>query len=168
MRTPLTLLAAVALAGSALAIAPGAARGQLVVGVHAVEASKTLGGATGAGLRAGLDLPLLPFDLLASGEYFFPDCPDERDGCSFWGATLDANVGMILPIVTPYVSGGLAYRSLKRFEEDDAETATGASVGAGVTVSLGGLRGFAEVRYELVEIPDEQTLIRVGLLLGVP
>ena len=41
---------------------------------------------------------------------------------------------------------------------------SGASVGAGVIRSA----GFAEVRYELVHIPDRQTLICAGLLIRVP
>ena len=78
-----------------MAVTPAWARGQVVLGVHAVETSSTLGGSTGAGLRAGLDLPLLPFDVLASAEYFFPSCTDEQEGYAFWGAALDANVEMM-------------------------------------------------------------------------
>lgn len=160
LRAPVLALAAASLG----TMAASGAEAQLVFGGHVVSAADAFGGTYGAGLRAGLDLPALPFDLMASGEYFFPDCPPALDDCGLRGVTLDANFRMVFPLVRPYLTGGLARR---RTVEDDAEDAsTGIALGAGVDVALGGVRAFGEARYEFVDAPEKQVVWRLGLLFG--
>ncbi len=100
---------------------------------------------------------------MASGEYFFPDCPAEDTNCGLYGLTLDANFRLPFPLVRPYITGGLAYRNISSVSSSD-ETVAGLALGAGLDVALGGIRAFGETRYEFVDAPEKQFLWRIGLL----
>jgi hypothetical protein len=150
-------IVAILFAGT-LASTPAGAQAQVVTGVHAVQATETLGGSIGLGVRAGINPPVFPVDIIASGEYLFPDCGD--DECSLWGGSIDANFALPFPILTPYVSGGMAYRSFQLSGADPEDSAIGPTVGVGVRFSM----AFGEVRYEFADAPEQQVILRVGLL----
>ncbi len=149
-----------------LIAAPSDADAQFRGGGHAIHAGQLFGGSGGVGLRGGIQLPLIPIDLMAAGEYFFPDC-GELAGCGLQGVTLDANFRMIFPVVRPYISGGLAHRRYSPGGDALTINSSGLSVGAGIDVRLGGLGGFAEARYEFTEAPRSQSVVRIGILLGL-
>jgi hypothetical protein len=151
-------------AGILLALpTPGDA--QFLVGAHAAHAGKSFGGTVGTGIRAGVDLPVLPFAVYGGWERYFPDCGAGIEGCKLEGFTLDVNFSMFLPLLRPYLSGGLAYRTFRLSDQLPEEDTSGASVGAGFDLTLGSLRGFAEARYELVKVPGRQRVVRLGLML---
>jgi hypothetical protein len=159
MVTSAVLSAALLLAGS---VTP--AHAQLHWGPHVVHASKSFDGATGVGLRAGIGSAMVPVGLTASGEYFFPDCP-QGNGCGLRGLTVDGTYRPFpSPMVRPYVTGGLAYRHFDPGTGAGSEDVSGLAVGAGIDASLGGLRAFREVRYEFVDAPSSQAVWRLGVL----
>ena len=160
-------LRAAALGALAVALLPVAATAQVFWGAHAVHAADAFGGATGAGVRAGVDLPVLPFDLVGSAEYFFPDCPNDRSDCGLHGLTLDANLRMVIPLVRPYAVAGLAHRRISPGGDLPDEESTGLALGAGVDVALGGVRIFGEGRYEFLNAPEKQFFYRLGVLFGL-
>jgi len=149
------------------AVLPVAATAQVSWGAHAVRAADAFGGATGAGVRAGVTLPVLPFDLIGSAEYFFPDCGNDQSDCGLHGLTLDANVRMVLPVLRPYGLAGLAYRKVSPGGDAPDEESTGLALGAGVDLALGGLRLFGEGRYEFLDAPEKQFLLRLGIMFGL-
>ena len=150
-----------------LILSPSAADAQLRVGGHLVKAADTFDGSYGLGLRAGIDFPLLPFDLMASGEYFFPNCPPEDSDCGLYELTLDANFRLLFPLVRPYISAGLAYRNISPMQIGADETVAGLGLGLGVDVELAGVRLFGESRYEFLNAPEKQFLWRLGALFEV-
>ncbi len=161
----LAVSATIALGWVFLATAPVDA--QIRVGGHVVGAQDAFDGTIGLGVRAGIETPILPFDVLASGEYFFADCPPGISGCGLYGVTLDANFRMVFPVVRPYISGGLAFRNIDPADNGSDESVTGLSVGGGVDASLGNMGVFGEVRYEFVDAPEKQFIWRVGVLFDV-
>jgi hypothetical protein len=157
------------LVGAALLIAaaPGKATAQVNWGGHVAHAADAFGGTYGVGLRLGIDLPALPFDLVATGEHFFPDCPAGHGGCSFNGFTLDGNFRIAFPVIRPYITAGLAYRSYSPGGDGPDDSATGPAVGLGADLSLGGIRVFGETRYEFVDAPENEFVWRLGLLFAL-
>ncbi len=152
---------------TSLAFNPSSLEAQLRLGSHVVRATEAFGGAYGVGLRAGIDVPVLPFDLMASGEYFFPDCPPEESDCGLHGATVDANFRLVFPIVRPYISAGLAYRNLSPPALGVDESVAGLTVGLGLDVAIAGVRAFGESRYEFVDAPEKQFIWRLGVLFQI-
>lgn len=148
----------------AAAVAPGTASAQINWGAHVAHAADVFGGTYGVGLRLGIDLPALPFDLLGSGEFYFPDCPSGQGGCGFKGLALDANFRMVFPVIRPYVAAGLAYRSYSPGGDGADDNGTGPALGVGADVSLAGVRVFGETRYEFVGAPENEFVWRLGLL----
>jgi hypothetical protein len=140
---------------------------QFIWGVHVPYAVDTFDGTAGIGGRVGWDLPVLPIDIVGVGEYFFPDCGAED--CSFWGGSVEANVRLPIPIVRPYVLGGLAYRKISGLETStdtvDSFDGTGVSAGIGLDFDLLAVRAFLDGRYEwLGEDQLEQFVVRVGVV----
>jgi hypothetical protein len=144
-----------------LAVAPGRSDAQLIAGVHLAQANDAFAGSFGLGARAGVDVPILPVQVVGVGEYFFPDCG--AGDCGLKGASLEANVALPLPILAPYVSLGWAWRELDPVTEDPSVNDSGPTVGLGTRLGLGSLAPFFEARYEFVEAPEEQFLLRFGL-----
>lgn len=159
-----TLTAAVAVL--CLTLLPSPTSAQLRIGVHAAQAMDVLDGALGGGARLGIEVPVLPFDLFATAEYFRPDCLEGFDGCGFRGGSIEANFRMVVPLVRPYLTGGIAYREFNPGGNADSVTDTGITVGAGVDIGLGRARLFGEGRYEFLKAPERQVVVRIGLLLG--
>lgn len=127
-----------------------------------------LNGKLGAGARLMLDPPLFPLALVGGFVYYKPDCAD----CKYWTASLAAQLRIPLPLVAPYVIGGLQTRRTTAGPESDAET--GIMLGAGVQVNLG-LSLFLEGTLELSKddvavagIPDLDSpiVIKGGILIG--
>lgn len=147
-------------------IAPVALSAQVNWGAHVAHADDVFDGTYGVGVRGGIDLPALPFDLMGSAEYFFPDCPSGQSGCGFWGASLDANFRMVFPVVRPYISTGLVYRNFSPGGNGPDDTGTGIALGLGADVSLAGVRIFGETRYEFVTAPEREFVWRIGMLFG--
>jgi hypothetical protein len=153
--------ACTALALAAFCLGASEARAQLNPGIHVARATDAFGGTNGIGGSVELSFPVFPIDLFVAGEYFFPDC-GTVDDCSFMGGSADLHLGLPLPVLTPYATGGLVYR------RTDAGGGTGAVAqtgwGAGVGVNLGALvlGAYAEARYEVVD-PDNQIVFRLGL-----
>jgi len=170
MRTPVVALA---LGLATLLLPPSPARAQFSYGGHLVEARDAFGGARGLGARAGVSVPLLPVRAYGSAEYFRPDCgPLER--CGFSGVSLDLNYAILpLPLVSPYLTGGLVMRRVDPAPADasgeggeGAFTDRGMHLGVGMTAGVSGFRLFGEARYEFVQAPERQFVVRIGLLLG--
>ena len=150
-----------------LVLGPGSGAAQLRLGGHLVTAHDAFDGTLGIGVRAGLDPPVLPFELMASGEYFFPDCPPGVTGCGLYGLTVDANFRIVFPLVRPYLQAGLAYRNVDPAAPNEDESVIGPALGAGVDVGLSGIRIFGEGRYEFVDAPEKQFVWRLGALFEV-
>ena len=146
---------------------PAGISAQLRVGGHFVHAAESFGGASGVGLRAGVAIPLLPLDVMASWARFSPECPPGEPDCGLTGLTLDANFRIPVPLVRPYLSGGIAYRSLDPVDPGDDGGVLGPGLGAGAEVALARLRLFGEARYEWVDAPEDQLLWRLGVLFDL-
>ena len=133
---------------------------QIVGGVFGAYAQDAHDGTAGVGAQLGLDIPILPVDVYGSGTWFFPGC----DGCDLRGWSVGVTLRPFpFPLARPYVVGGLTSRDL----EDTAGgvvNSSGAFAGVGLDVALVGFRLFAEGRYEFLDGPLEQAVVRAGLL----
>ncbi|GMV05140.1 MAG: hypothetical protein AMXMBFR53_14190 [Gemmatimonadota bacterium] len=145
----------------AVGVSAPAAHAQLNPGIHVARAGDAFGGANGIGGSLELNFPLFPLDLFVAGEYFFPDC-GSVDDCGYLGGSADLHLGLPIPVLTPYATGGLVYR---RYEAGGGVAAledTGFGAGVGVNLGTLVLGAYAEVRYEFVD-PDDQLVFRLGL-----
>lgn len=128
----------------------------------------TLDGTAGLGARVMLDPPLFPLALVGSGVYYFPDCG--ATDCSYWTASLAAQLRLPLPTVSPYVLGGWQIRRAEASGVSNNES--GPVVGIGVQVNFGlslFLEGTIEFNEEIVGFPDVDTnpiVIKGGFLFG--
>ena len=156
------------LAAGLLVAAPAdEVQGQVIWGAHVPYAVDAFDGAFGIGGRVGYDLPVLPIDIVGVGEMFFPDCG--ADDCGLWGVSAEGNVRLPIPIVRPYITGGIGYRSLSRPDSNSGGTedvsATGVSLGLGVDFNLAAVRLFVDGRYEWYdEDVVSQPIFRAGIL----
>ena len=153
-------LAFLVLATVALGVHAPEASAQLNPGIHVARAADVFGGANGVGGSVELGFPLFPIDVFVAGEYFFPDC-GTVDGCSFAGGSVDLHLGLPIPVLTPYATGGLVYR---RIDVDGTGATAETGFGGGVGVHLGALviGAYAEARYEVLD-PDDQFVFRLGI-----
>ena len=108
-----------------LALEGGAELGREIVGTEDLALSGTFG----LGGRLVVSPPVFPISLVGSGDYYFTDCPAGAD-CSLWTAQGHVTLGLPLPVVRPYVLGGVQYR------KDEADSTTGAVIGAGVQLNF--------------------------------
>lgn len=156
-RVTLGMLAAILLA------LPAPAAAQIGLGAHYARLADAFGGTTGAGVRVTAGVPLFPISAAINGEYFFPGCPD-RD-CVLRGATADLNLSLPFPGVEPWVGVGWSVRQIDLDNGDGSRTERGLNFGAGAHAQLLPLRPYLELRYEMTDAPEEQLLLRVGLML---
>jgi hypothetical protein len=147
-----------------LLIGAAPAEAQLRIGGHFVNAQDAFDGTYGIGVRLGLDPPVLPLELIGSGEYFFADCPAGQSGCGLYGLTVDANFRIVFPVVRPYVSAGLAYRNIDLADPTEDDSVVGPTLGVGLDVGLSGFSIFGESRYEFVDAPEKQFVWRLGAM----
>lgn len=157
-------------AALALVLAPSSAEAQLKFGAHVARAQdlpagEVVGGKDGSfglGARAGIAPPTIPFSFYGTVDYFFPDCGDFD--CGYQNFAVDANFSPLpFPAVDVYATGGLLVR--RTSVEDESNTATGFSLGAGVAFNFVA-SAYLEVRNEFFseEDGDNQILIRLGIL----
>lgn len=151
----------VALILAALGLGAAEVQAQLNPGIHVARATDSFGGANGVGASVELSFPVFPIDIFVAGEYFFPDCGTVGD-CSFMGGSADLHVGLPIPVLTPYATGGLVYRRTDVGGGVGAVAETGYGGGVGVNLGALVLGAYAEVRYEVVD-PDDQMVIRLGI-----
>lgn len=133
-------------------------QGQASFGAHIANANDAFGGSMGVGLRGQAGLPLFPLSLAINGEYFFTDCAN--DDCGLYGATIDVNYSLAIPVLQPYVGIGWSIRKLEN--EGRESTERGLNVGAGVQLQFRRLRPFVDIRYEFADAPEKQYIVRVG------
>jgi len=157
-------LIAALLAVSVLAWAPPA-EAQVRYGGHFARAQDAFGGTGGIGARVGLGLPLLPVEVFASGEYFFPACA-AVGGCGLAGVSLDANLRLPMVFLSPYATGGWVLRRLDPGGGGETVTESGLHLGIGAGAGVPGARVFGEARYEFIKVPSRQLVLRLGILVG--
>lgn len=134
-------------------------------GVHAVRASDVFDGVTGIGGQLAINVPGLPLTIRGAVDRFFPDCPEGvDDDCGAWGYTLDGNLALPLPVLSPYGSAGWVRRSVDPGDPLGETSDTGLALGAGLKLGLLGLNVFAEGRREIMDDLEDQWMFRVGLL----
>lgn len=150
-----------ALALVVLCAAAPEAHAQLNPGIHVAHATDAFGGSNGVGGSVELSFPVFPIDIFVAGEYFFPDC-GAVDDCAFMGGSADLHLGLPIPVLTPYATGGLVYRRTDVGGSAAAVAKTGFGAGVGVHLGAVVLGAYAEVRYEMVD-PDDQLVFRLGL-----
>ncbi len=138
---------------TAFAVTSNAAEAQLSVGVHgaaitsideitAGTGTRDLANTFGVGGRVLLSPPLLPIALVVSAEKYFPDCTT----CSLWTAEVGVNLGLPLPVVRPYIHGGVQRRT------DEDGSSNGFVAGLGVQLNLV-VSFFVEGLVEFVDLP---------------
>jgi hypothetical protein len=147
-------------AAAMFSFAPGA-QAQAKLGAHGAWAADAFGGSWGAGASLRFGTPVLPLAVFLAGEYFFPDC-GTADGCGYMGGSADAHVNLPLPLLSPYLTGGVVYRRMEAGDGADAVANTGWGLGAGVDLGALALGAYAEARYEFVD-PDDQVVVRLGI-----
>ena len=142
-------------------------QGALITSVEAATALDT-DGTSGLGARLMLDPPLFPLALVGSGVYYFPDCG--AIDCSFWTASIAAQLRLPTPVVSPYIMGGW---QIRRAEEDGASTETsGPLAGIGVQLNFAlslFIEATMEFNDEITAMPDLDTdpiVIKGGILIG--
>jgi len=140
---------------------PHEGRAQIVGGVFGAYAQDVFDGTPGVGAQLGLDVPILPIDIYGSGTWFRPGC----DGCKMKGWSVGVTLRPFpFPVARPYVVGGLTSRDLEDPMAGSDIDASGAFAGGGLDLALVGFRFFAEARYEFLDGPLEQAVLRAGLL----
>ncbi|HZD06191.1 MAG TPA: hypothetical protein VE173_14870 [Longimicrobiales bacterium] len=139
-------------------------------GIHMVRATDIFDGATGVGGQIAVNLPALPVTFRGAVDRFFPDCPEGSSGeatdCGAWGFTVDANLALPMPILHPYLSGGLVRRSVDLGDPlaEIDEVRTGVALGGGLELDVLGVGAFGEARYELRNGPDDEFVFRLGVV----
>lgn len=159
-------IAAVPVFGFMILVTPGSASAQASFGAYGVRVAETIGGevaAQGIGVRAGISFPLLPLKAYAAAERIFPDCPD--GGCSAWAAEAGLTLNVLpFPVVNPYLTAGVVRRRYDSGIGGQGTAVEGISAGIGVSAGLPGISFFLEGRYEFMEDPYDQFLIRFGVM----
>ena len=168
-RTLLTL--AVALLCASLAQPASAqfkfgVQGASITSVDAA-ANVDLGGTFGLGGRVMLDPPLFPLALVGGAVYYFPDCTGD---CSFWTASLVANLRLPTPIVSPYLLGGWQTRrtEVNNVSNNESGPVLGVGVQFNFMLSLF-LEATMEFHDDIAAQPDFDTdpiVIKGGVLIG--
>ena len=104
-----------------------------------------------------------PFGAFVSVTYFNPDC----DNCSYWTGSAFAKLGIPLPIVSPYVLGGIQRRAAEAGGISAAEN--GFFAGLGVSLSSLFIEGTMEFNEDDPSVPDfdnDPIVVKAGVLIG--
>jgi hypothetical protein len=155
-------MALAVVAGIGLAL-PARAAAQVGLGAHYAYLADAFGGTQGAGARVTIGLPPLPVSAAVNGEYFFPPC-GERD-CTLRGLTADLNFSLPFPGLRTWVGVGWSVRQVELDGFGSSRTERGLNIGAGAEMRAVPLRPYLDVRYELADAPEDQLLLRLGLML---
>jgi hypothetical protein len=107
-------------------------------------------GDVGVHVNAGLGFApaALPFGVRLEG--MWQRIPEGDDHQDFLGGTLNAEVGLPLAIIRPYVIGGfgvIRHEEYHGTHTHGAHTDYGFNVGVGTRIGLGGLNTYVEARY---------------------
>jgi hypothetical protein len=155
-------------------IGPPSAHGQLLGGVFGARAPESFGGTNGFGAEAGVSLPMVPVDVLASGTLFRPSCT----GCDLKGWSLGVRFRVLtLPVLAPFVTAGRSWRDLEDPSNALVLDDDGLFAGVGLEISFPGVAMFAEGRYDflsenlLLAEDLRQWVLRAGLIVrwgGLP
>lgn len=131
----------------------------------------------GFGPRLIADLGPLDFGfrLMGTFDYFFPDAqtferagvPVMAEDVDYWEANFNVAYGLGIPIITPYIGGGLNIAHTKVEGSPDGtldvdETETGINVLAGVEIGLLGVKPFLEGRKSFGG--GDQWMVTLGLM----
>jgi hypothetical protein len=174
----LLLTAAVALACATVAqpvyaqlsFGPQAA---IMTGLEEVQGGGDLNGTFGLGGRVVLSppIPVLSVGIVGQGVYYFPDSG------SMQTFGIGGKVGLGLPLVSPYVIGGLRW-ARSGPDGGDSTTESGGTIGAGVELNLPAapfgifLEGTMEFNDELTGFPGAEDIdvnplvIQAGVMFG--
>jgi hypothetical protein len=166
MMTLRNRIATVLVLGLLTVLTTGHASAQGTFGAYGVRVSESVNGnsaAEGIGLRAGLSLPLFPIKAYAAAERIFPDCT--QGGCSVWAGEVGLTVDIFpAPFVSPYLTGGVVRRRFDSGDQGAVTTEEGISAGVGVSAGLPGISFFLEGRYEFMDDPYDQFVLRLGVM----
>lgn len=152
----------------ALAVMANPADAQIKLGAHVAMISgisdvQELDGILGFGARAGIQAPALPIGVFASATYFNPDCDD----CGYWTGSLFGKLGLPLPIVSPYLLGGVQRRATSAGDLSAADN--GIFVGLGVQLQKLFIEGAMEFNEDDPSVPDfdnDPIVFKAGILIG--
>ena len=157
-------IAAVILSGALVFLASDKAAAQASFGAYGVRVSESVNGATaaeGIGVRAAVSFPVFPLEAYAVAEKVFLDCP--TSGCSLWALEAGLNLSLLtVPTVKPYLTAGVVRRHYE--VTSDGTSLEGISFGAGASAGLPGIRFFLEGRYEFMDDPYDQFVLRLGVM----
>ena len=155
-------------------LGPAPIDGQLVGGPFAARAQESFGGTNGFGVEAGVGLPMLPLEVLASGTLFTPSCA----GCDLKGWSLGARFRVLtLPVLRPFVTAGRTWRDLEDPNNALVLEDDGLFAGVGLEIGFPGVGMFIEGRYDFLSeelsVAEDlrQWVLRGGLILrwgGLP
>lgn len=165
-----TVFAFVALANPVDAQFKIGAHGAVMTGLDAVTfngTSTTIDRADatyGVGARLMFDPPLVPFAVVGSGTYYLTD---DTEG-SYYTGTVAGQLRLPLPVIKPYVTGGLQLR-----KAEGADSQTGIMAGIGVQLDFM-LSLFLEGTFEFndsvtlsgTELDTNPLVIKGGILFG--
>ncbi|HEX7091047.1 MAG TPA: hypothetical protein VF192_12975 [Longimicrobiales bacterium] len=162
-RTGKSMTMALAVVAGVWLALPAPATAQVGLGAHYARLADAFGGTQGAGARVTIGLPLFPVSAAINGEYVFPRCGD-RD-CTLRGVTADLNFSLPFPGLRTWVGVGWSVRQIDLDDIGRSRTERGVNLGAGAELGAAPLRPYLDVRYELADAPEEQLLLRLGLML---
>lgn len=131
--------------------------------ISGLEEASSLQGELGFGARAGVEAPTAPIGAYVSATYFMPDC----DECSYWTGSLFGKVGLPLPIVAPYLQGGIQRRASAVGDLEAAES--GFFIGLGVGFGSLFLEGSMEFNEDDPAVPDfdnDPIVFKGGFVIG--
>ncbi len=131
--------------------------------ISGLEEASSLQGEFGFGARAGVQLPGAPIGAFVSATYFMPDC----DECTYWTGSAFGKVGLPLPVVAPYLLGGIQRRASAVGDLEAAEN--GFFVGVGASLGAIFLEGTMEFNEDDPAVPDfdnDPIVFKGGFLIG--
>ena len=118
----------------------------------------------GVGAHLDIDIPVVSFRLSGDYQLFLPEKNSGADNVKLFSGTANAKLPVLpLPVVKPYVTGGVGFASLT--VGDESKTKPSLNVGAGVDFSFI-LTAFAEVRYNWI-LTEGKTTGYIPLTVGL-
>ena len=129
----------------------------------ALDNTLGLNGEFGVGARLGLELPVFPIGVYAMGTYFFPADAE----VSYYTASVMGKLGVPIPIISPYLLGGLQRSATSLGGLENVEN--GVFVGLGVQISrlfLEGSMEFIEDDPSLPDFDNDPIVFKAGFIIG--
>ncbi len=124
-------------------------------------------GSWAIGARAGIDIPLVGLTILATGDFYMPDCGIQE--CDFQDASLNLVYRLPIPLlISPYFGAGVAVQNTEGKSSMLGDLSDyGVSVLAGAVLkgpTFSRFQPFGEVRYVLMQDFDNQRIVSFGIL----